>query len=297
VQEPGSKVSLDDPHLSLVEAYFDENAGDWDDLYGRAQRVNDLVLADRKEAAIGHLTAHLAPGARILDAGCGAGLASADLLERGYSVVGVDVSQKMIDHARKNFESRGFPAERWDLHCAGIEEAQLEAGSFAGIAALGVLQYQDDEAAALRECHRLLEPGGLLVITGPTRLKLANWLGLSRYYYGLRRRLKGLRSRPAPPAAPAASAEATKLDAGSEAVLFKISAHSYSYGRFRRLLTEAGFEVVSGKGHGYVNFDLLSKRLGFKGQLFLHRFFSGVAKVLPIGRWANDLIFVARKPR
>ena len=28
----------------------------------------------------------------------------------------------------------------------------------------------------------------------------------------------------------------------------------------------------------------------------VHRFFTGVAKVLPIGRWANDLIVVARKP-
>ena len=81
----------------------------------------------------------------------------------------------------------------------------------------------------------------------------------------------------------------------SEEVLFQISAHAYSYGRFRRLLREAGFQIESCRGHGYVNFEIIGRRIGRRGELFLHRFFSAVARVLPIGRWANDLIVVARK--
>ncbi len=278
-------------HIELVETYFDTNAQSWSDLYRRAKRVNDLVLADRKTAGLSHLERHLAAGARVLDAGCGAGLLTADLVQRGYFVHGVDVSSKMLEVARRNMKEHDLPADRWELACTDVVSAAFPDGCFDGVAALGFLQYQTDELAALRELHRILRPGGVLVVTGPTRIKLANWLGLSRYYYALRRRLARLRRSSAP--RPAA-ATAPGLD--TIALLHRISAHAYSYGRFRGLLREAGFRVVAQRGHGYVNWEIIGRRLGFRGEMFLHRFFTAVARVLPIGRWANDLIFVARKP-
>ena len=288
----------DHAHIDLIETYFDENADDWSDLYGKAQRVNDLVLAARKDAAVAHLSAHVTSDARVLDIGCGAGMTSVDLMNLGCVVHGVDISSKMLDHARKNFERAGFPRERYELTCAGMFGADLETESYDAIAGLGFLQYQDDEAAALAELHRVLKPGGVLVITGPTQRKLANWLGMSRYYYALRRRLKRER-KPAPAAQAAQAAKATQATqaaaGGSEAVLHQISTHAYSFGRFRKLLEQAGFEVTSCKGHGYVNFEIIGRRIGQGGELFLHRFFSAIAKVLPIGRWANDLIVVAKK--
>ena len=149
---------------------------------------------------------------------------------------------------------------------------------------------QDDEPRALRALYDLLRPGGVIVITGPTDRKLANWFGLSKYYYALRRRVPRM-LRPRPPVRPTQPSAA-----GGEDVLHRISAHAYGYGRFRRLLEDAGFEVLAHKGHGFVNFEIIGRRIGHKGELFLHRFFTAVARVLPIGRWANDLIFVGRRP-
>jgi len=281
-------------HIDLIETYFDANAKDWSDLYDHATRVNDLVLADRKNAAVANLAKHVGPGSYVLDVGCGAGMTSIDLMRLGCRVHGVDISAKMLDHARENFARAGMDASKWELTCDGLFGAELESESFDAIAGLGFLQYQDDEAAALRELYRVLKPGGVLVITGPTQRRLANWLGMARYYYGARRRLKRL-LKPAPKPKPAAPS--AQPIGGSEEVLFKISTHSYSYARFRKLLRGAGFEVTGHKGHGYVNFEVIGRKIGPRGELFLHRFFTAVAKVIPIGRWANDLIVVARKPR
>ena len=263
-------------HIDLVETYFDDNAGDWSDLYRQAQRVNDIVLADRKNTALEYLVRDVPAGGRILDAGCGAGLLSADLLERGYTVHGVDVSQKMLDHAARTFAERGFPAERFELSCTDLLEAGLPEASFDGIAALGFLQYQVDEATALRELKRLLKPGGVLVVTGPNKLKakLTGFFGLGKAYYARRN--------------PAAALHP------SIQLLLKISTHYYSPGRFRSLLRDAGFRVVACKGHGFSNWAIIGPKLGFRGELALHRFCTRAARVLPIGRWANDIIAVGR---
>jgi 2-polyprenyl-3-methyl-5-hydroxy-6-metoxy-1,4-benzoquinol methylase len=279
-------------HLDLVGDYFDRNAGEWSDLYRRVQRVNDIVLVDRKNTAVAELSSRVPSGGRILDAGCGAGLAALDLAQRGYFVHGADVAAKMLDLARRNLTENGIAPERFALSCGDVASFQLPAGSFDGVAALGFLQYQPDERVALREFHRLLKPGGVIVITGPTQTKLSNYFGLARYYHGLRRRL-WRKPAAAPAAAPGGSGN---LSIGEHrAVLRQISPHAYGYGRFRELLHSTGFRVARIKGHGFVHFEIIGKHLGFRGEMFLHRFFSGLSKVLPIGRFANDIIVVAER--
>ena len=304
-------------HLDLVGNYFDQNAGEWSDLYRRIQRVNDIVLADRKNTAVEELSSRVRAGGRILDAGCGAGLAALDLAKRGYFVHGVDVAAKMLDLARTNLTQNGVSADRFELSCGDVAGLNLAAGSFDGVAALGFLQYQPDERVALRELHRLLKLGGVIVITGPARTKLSNYFGLSRFYYALRAKLRPQpAARPplaAPAAAPAASSSRMETASGvgtassgsaaggfgsvaaHRAVLRQISPHAYSYGRFRELLGASGFRVLATKGHGYVNFEIIGKRLGFRGEMFLHRFFTGLSRFLPIGRFANDVIVVAER--
>ncbi len=94
----GTQSGSDEPHIDMVETYFDDNAKDWSDLYSKAQRVNDLVLADRRDAAVDSLASAVTPGGLIMDAGCGAGRTSLDLVERGYRIHGIDISHKMLDH-------------------------------------------------------------------------------------------------------------------------------------------------------------------------------------------------------
>ncbi len=282
------------PRINKVEAYFDDTAQDWSELYGKAKRVNDLVLADRKNVAIEQLTARIPADSYVLDAGCGAGLASADLLAAGHRILGVDISTKMLDHAKQNFDERGFDSERYELTNTDIIAAGLPAETFEGIIALGFLQYQDDEGMALTELKRILKPGGAIVITGPTNRRIANWLGMAKYYHALRRRLRFKKPKGN---FTEEEIQAAREQQASRQLLNEISTHTYDLTRFDKLLTDAGFKVEHKRGHGYVNYAIIGGWIGYRGELFLHKFFTSVSKVLPIGRWANDVILVATKPK
>lgn len=279
-------------HIELVERYFDDNAQDWSDLYGQARRANDVVLAARRDAAVGYLERHLPAGGRVLDAGCGAGLTALELARRGFRVHLVDVSGKMLDLAHKNLGQASVPRERYELSRGDPGSGAFSTSSYDGVAALGFLQYQKDERAVLRALHDALKPGGVLVVTGPSATRLSEWFGLAKLYHKVRRRLA--RKRPGAPPSPEAIAKAREA-AQSRALLHTISAHAYSFRRFRELLEPAGFELLEQRGHGFANFAIIGPWLGLRGELFLNRFLGALARVLPIGRWANDLIVVARR--
>ncbi|MBU0751370.1 MAG: methyltransferase domain-containing protein [Gammaproteobacteria bacterium] len=68
-------------------------------------RFGDLSLY---RAKLEEFIAMLPPGARVLDLGCGPGNVAKLLTEKGYSVHGIDLSEKMVELARKNVPSAQF---------------------------------------------------------------------------------------------------------------------------------------------------------------------------------------------
>lgn len=255
--------------MGSVAAYFDREAEGWRDLYGAPATVNDQVLRDRKDTAIEFCARYGAPGARFLDAGCGAGIASWDLVQLGHEVHGVDVSPKMIELCRSLFAQRGAPAEKFRFTCGDLSTPELAPASFDGILALGFLQYQADEHATLLRLRELLRPGGLLVISGPIRIRVANLFGLKDV----------LRRRPA-----------TELT--------RISTHFYDRPRFHRLLTATGFVPLESRRHGYADVWLpkpFDRVLNLFGDDFaIHRGLTRLSRMIPIDRFANDIVMAAR---
>jgi arsenite methyltransferase len=104
-----------------------------------------------------------AAGERILDVGCGPGFYVAELLERvgpeGH-VSGVDTSAPMLAIAGRRVEGH----ENVELLDAPATALPFEADSFDGAISVQVLEYVDDVPLALAELHRVLRPGGRLVI-------------------------------------------------------------------------------------------------------------------------------------
>ncbi len=108
---------------------------------------------------------------RILDLGCGTGRASGALLRRypGAEVVALDFALPMLAQARR----RGRWLRRPRAVCGDMDCLPLAAQSFDLVFSSAAIQWSADPAGAIREMHRVLRPGGLLMFTsfGPDTLR------------------------------------------------------------------------------------------------------------------------------
>lgn len=101
----------------------------------------------------------LPEGASILDVGCGAGVKSRYLAEKGFAVQGIDFSEKMIDIAKR--ESPEIPFEVFDIY-----EIDAYPKTFDGIFAQAVLLHipKKDIRDVLAKLKSRIKPNGLLYI-------------------------------------------------------------------------------------------------------------------------------------
>ncbi|MGC0327667.1 SAM-dependent methyltransferase [Streptomyces sp. SAI-170] len=143
------------------------------DRTGQAEAFD--AIGDRYDEAFPHkegqvqaadwLLKSVSPGARVLDLGCGTGLPTArQLADGGCAVVGVDLSDGMVELARRNVPEAEFHrADIADLRPDG----PLDLGRFDAVAAFFSLLMlpRAEIPLALKTIHGLLEPGGLLVLS------------------------------------------------------------------------------------------------------------------------------------
>ncbi len=287
-------------HSDTVKAHFDRYAQRWSDLYHQPQIANDMVLLNRKDTAVAFLCQYLKPGSKILDAGCGAGVVSMDVVQKGFFVHGMDLSKKMLELCERNFSQSSIPPSKYCFTLGNVTDIDFPESSFDGILALGFLEYQEDESKALDSFQKLLRPGGILVLSGPIKLTISNLFGLAKIYFRVKNRMK---SR-------LANTRERTTTRPTPAV--ELSINQYSLSRFKMLLESACFTLIGYKRHGYANFWLprpfnrLINLIGGSpaeidegsisaGELVLHRALTKISTFLPIDRFANDIIVVARK--
>jgi SAM-dependent methyltransferase len=96
------------------------------------------------------------PG-RLLDVGCGTGVYSTALAERGWTPTGVDVSADMLRRARE----RGLEVVRADATALPFDDAAFDA-----VVSTWTHTDIDDFRSALREIARVLRPGRPFVYVG-----------------------------------------------------------------------------------------------------------------------------------
>jgi 2-polyprenyl-6-hydroxyphenyl methylase/3-demethylubiquinone-9 3-methyltransferase len=109
-----------------------------------------------------------APGARVLDLGCGGGFLTMGLAARGYACTGLDVSEGVIREA----QSRDSLCQ-WTV--APCERTPFADASFDVVCAMDVLEHVQDFRVAIREALRVLRPDGTLCVHTFNRTWLA-WL-------------------------------------------------------------------------------------------------------------------------
>lgn len=96
-------------------------------------------------------------GKRLLDAGCGSGMALALAAEHGARVTGMDASEALLGEARKRVPDA-------ELHVGDVETCPFPDGTFDVVTAFNSIQYADSPVTALREFKRVVRADGRVVI-------------------------------------------------------------------------------------------------------------------------------------
>ena len=94
-------------------------------------------------------------GLRVLDVGCGGGILSEALAERGASVLGIDLAESALQAAEAH---RAGQAVEYRLESSRETAARGEV--FDVVTCMEMLEHVADPAAVLRDIHALLKPGG-----------------------------------------------------------------------------------------------------------------------------------------
>ena len=126
------------------------------------------ALLDRTNAATNrHAIALLqpAPEAHVLEVGFGGGAALAELVRRTPRgrVVGLEVSETMLARARQRFRSE-IAQGRVSLLAGSAEDVPAADASFDAVLTVHTIYFWADPAAGIGELHRVLRPGGSLLV-------------------------------------------------------------------------------------------------------------------------------------
>jgi SAM-dependent methyltransferase len=150
---------VSDARLLDTQRAFDGVAGDYDSPAGNNEIVQ--YFRNRLQQTV---LALVPTGGRLLDLGCGTGLDVAFFAERGYHVVGVDYSPRMIERSIQRIESACL-GHRATARALDMEQlGDLAPREFDAIYSdLGALNCVSDLAGLARACAGCLKPGAPLI--------------------------------------------------------------------------------------------------------------------------------------
>lgn len=173
-----------DEERDKARRLFDASSGlSFRELLRYYYSITDDVSPERAKAYAGYVVdgpvragsdlddfGSIAPGAALLDAGCGAGASLVAAQGRFAAPVGVDIALRWLVICRKRLDELGLSAT---LVCADIESLPFENAQFTHVLATDLLEHVYDQRAAMQSLKAQLKSGGLLWLSAINSL----WLG------------------------------------------------------------------------------------------------------------------------
>lgn len=142
-----------------------------------AETTKNFDLMPFWNSFISHL-----PGKRIIDLGCGAGRDVRYFAERGFSVMGVDLSEQLINHAKNVCPTARFIQ-------ADIRHLPFPYASFDGVWCCGGIVHmgKTEGPKVIHEAYQILVPGGIFFLslkegTGETSQESKTIPGVKKRY-------------------------------------------------------------------------------------------------------------------
>jgi 2-polyprenyl-3-methyl-5-hydroxy-6-metoxy-1,4-benzoquinol methylase len=144
---------------------------------GELARRNEV--ASRRLRAIARLLGRPAHELRLLDVGCSRGHFVAAAARLGFQAEGVEPAPRIAAAAR----ARGLT-----VHQGLLEEQRFAGGSFDALTLFEVVEHLKEPRSLLRECHRVLKPGGIVLIsTGNAASWTVSFMGARWDYFHISR--------------------------------------------------------------------------------------------------------------
>jgi ubiquinone/menaquinone biosynthesis C-methylase UbiE/DNA-binding transcriptional ArsR family regulator len=135
-----------------AQLYFNQVAGRFDRSYGPG----------RSWQAFGHLLLRVLPPLAIADLGSGEGLLSELLAMRAKKVIAVDNSERMVAFGAKKARKAGL--KNLEFRLGDLESPPIDSGTMDLVVLSQALHHAQDPGKAIQSAHRILKPGGQLMI-------------------------------------------------------------------------------------------------------------------------------------
>ena len=143
------------------EQHFDT----WADKYDRWFETSIGKLVRRFEGDILDRFIRPGPGDNILDAGCGTGVFTQDLLGAGAHVLGLELSFPMLKAGKRKLSDNRFAAVQGNMLCMPFAD-----NVFDKTISVTAIEFIADAGRAISEMFRVTKPGGVVVAATLNRL-------------------------------------------------------------------------------------------------------------------------------
>jgi SAM-dependent methyltransferase len=155
-----------DGQVGEVFRLFEAKAAGW-----AAKYAPDGPLVGRLSGLSFAVRQYAPAGGRVLDLGCGTGELARALAAAGLQVTGCDISSQMLLRAA----GEGGRCAGWVQLKPDWRRLPFTSAVFDVVVAASVLEYVGEPAVVLRECARVLRPGGVVLYTVPELRHPVRW--------------------------------------------------------------------------------------------------------------------------